>query len=131
MFAVVLAGAGASARGDLGAFDAVLLVGLLAVLVADGLVNVLPAGFSAFKARMQEAWVARRRGTGREGDRYLFGTVNALLALAAGAAAAVVIAYRPIETRTIVVAALLALVLTAALIGASTLSTASVSEQDG
>jgi hypothetical protein len=91
----------------------------VAVLTADGLVNVTSGGFAAFKNRMQEAWVARRRGTGREGDRYLFGTVNAGLALAAAAAAAVVTAYRPIGLEQVALAAALALVLTGALVGAA------------
>jgi len=118
-FAVFLLAAAVSAAGDLSALDLVLLVALLAVLVADGFVNVLPSGFETFKDRLQEAWVARRRGTGREGDRYLFTTVNALLAAAAVAAAGVVIAYRPIDASLVVVAALLAFVLTAVLVGAS------------
>jgi hypothetical protein len=119
VFAAFLIGAAATAD-SLSAFDLVLLVALLLVLVGDGLVNVLPRGFSEFKARLQDAWIARHRGTGREGDRHLFGTVNAGLALAAAAAVAVVIAYRPIAPSLIVLAVLLALVLTAVLIAAST-----------
>jgi hypothetical protein len=101
--------------------DLILTVGLLLVLVADGLVNVLPAGFETFKARLQEAWVARRRGTGREGDRFLFGTVNALLALGSAGMAAQVIAYRPIGLRPVLLIAAVAMALTGILIGASTL----------
>jgi hypothetical protein len=112
--------AAAAARGDgLGAMDWVLLAALVLVLAVDGLLNVLPAGFETFKDRVQEVWVARRRGTRTEGDAYLFGTVNALLALAAAAAAVVVIVYRPIAVAVVLVAAALALVLTTALIAAS------------
>jgi hypothetical protein len=108
-----------SADGELGTFDTVLLVVLVLVLVADGLVNAVPGGFAEFKDRMQQAWVSRRRGTGREDDRHLFGTVNALLAAASLAVAVVVIAYEPISAALVALAAALALVLTTALIGLS------------
>jgi hypothetical protein len=121
LFAAFLVVAAATHDGPLRALDIVLLVTLLLLLAADGLVNAVPGGFAAFKDRVQEAWVARHRGTGREGDRHLFGTVNAALAVAAAAVAAVVIAYRPIATSTLVLAAALAFVLTAGLIAASTL----------
>lgn len=78
---------------------------------------MLPAGFRTFKDRMQSAWVARHRGTGREGDRHLCGTVNALLALAAAAMLALVIAYRPVDPWAVAIAAVIALVLLAAMIG--------------
>jgi hypothetical protein len=120
-FSAYLIIAGASRFGELSTFDALLLVALVGVLLLDGLVNVLPAGFETFKTRLQDAWVARHRGTGREGDRHLFGTVNALLAVAAAGVAAAVIAYRPIATQTVALAAVLAAVLTAVLIGASIL----------
>jgi hypothetical protein len=116
LFAAVLAAGAVTAGSGLGALDWILLGLLLAILVADGLVNVLPAGFRTFKDRMQAAWVARHRGTGREGDRHLFGTVNALLALAAAAALAVVIGYRPVEPWAVALAAI-ALVLLAVMIG--------------
>lgn len=119
-FAAYVAVAGTAAAGRLSTLDAALLVALVVVLVADGLVNVLPAGFGAFKSRLQDAWVRRHRGTGREGDAHLFGTVNALLALASGAAAAVVIAYRPIDPWLVAGAGGAAALLTAALIAAST-----------
>ena len=99
-YAALLAVAGASTFGQLSGFDRVLLAALLLVLTADGVVNVLPGGFETFKDRLQQAWVARQRATGREGDRYLFATVNALLALASAAVAAVVLFYRPIEPAT-------------------------------
>ena len=118
-YAIFLAIVAASKLGDLSAGDCALLGALLLVLVGDGLVNVLPAGFDTFKDRVQRAWVARRAGTGKEGDRYLFATVNALLALAAAAVAAVVIAYRPIDARLVALAAAIAAVLTAALVVAS------------
>ena len=118
-YAVFLAIVAASKLGDLSAGDCALLAALLLVLVGDGLVNVLPAGFDTFKDRVQRAWLARRAGTGKEGDRYLFGTVNALLAVAAAAVAAVVIAYRPIDVRLVVLAGVIAAALTAALVVAS------------
>ena len=116
LFLVVLA---ASDFGRLSSFDVLLLVALLVVLVADGLVNVLPAGFETFKDRLQRAWVARHRGSGREGDRHLFATINALLALASAAVAAVVLAYRGFDTAMLAIAVAIALVLTPALLGAS------------
>jgi hypothetical protein len=118
-FALVLVVLAAGSFEQLSLFSAMLLVALLVVLLADGLVNVLPAGFETFKDRLQGVWVARQRGSGREGDRYLFGTVNALLALASAAVVAVVLAYRAIELTTPVVAAAIALVLTPTLIAAS------------
>ena len=117
LFAVVLAAGALTTDGGLRTLDWILLAALLAVLAADGLVNVLPAGFRTFKDRMQSAWVSRHRGTGREGDRHLFGTVNALLAVAAGSALALVIGYRPVELWAVALAAAIALVLLAALIG--------------
>jgi hypothetical protein len=120
LFAVFLGIAAAATGEGLSGLDVTLLVALLLVLLADGLVNVSPGGFAEFKNRLQEAWVARRRGAGREGDRYLFGTVNALLALASVAVAALVIAYRPIEPETVGIAAGIALALTAGLMSAST-----------
>lgn len=118
-FAAFLVAGAASAHDGLGTFDLVLLVVLVGILVADGLVNVLPSGFTTFKDRMQRAWVSRHRGSGREGDRYLFGTVNAFLAIAALTAAVVVIAYRPIAAGLVVLSAALAVSLTAPLIGLS------------
>jgi hypothetical protein len=119
VYAAVVGVAGALAFGSLSTIDAVLFVGLLLVLAADGLVNVLPAGFETFKTKVQDAWVARHRGTSRESDRSLFGTVNALLALGSVAVAALVIAYRPIELRTLLVAAIVSFVLTIVLLGVS------------
>jgi hypothetical protein len=121
LFAAFLVAAAASHHGRLRPLDVVLLVALLLLLVADGLVNAVPGGFAAFKDRMQRAWVERHRGTGRAGDRHLFGTVNAGLAVAAAAVAAVVIAYRPIALSVVALAAAVAFVLTAGLIAASTL----------
>lgn len=119
VYATVVGVAGVFAFSSLSTVDAALFVGLLIVLAADGLVNVLPAGFETFKTRVQDAWVARHRGTSREADSSLFGTVNALLALGSVAVAAVVIAYRPIQIRTLVVAAIVSIVLTIVLLGVS------------
>lgn len=121
-FAIFLAAAAASAGGGLSRSDTVLLALLVLLLLADGLVNVLPRGFGAFKERLQEAWVARHRGTGREGDRHLFGTVNAVLALASASAAALVIVYRPIALGAVGLAAGLAIGLTVGLLAASTVA---------
>jgi hypothetical protein len=117
LFAAVLAGGALTAGGDLRLLDWILLGVLIAVLLADGLVNVLPAGFRTFKDRMQAAWVARHEGTGREGDRHLFGTVNALLALGSLAALALVIGYRPAEPWAVALAAAIALALLGLLLG--------------
>jgi uncharacterized membrane protein len=103
-------------------FELVLVAALLVVLVADGAVNALPSGFETFKDRLQAAWVRRSR-PGRAGDRHLFGTANALLAAAAGAVAAIVLAYRPIGAVPVIAAVVAAFVLTPALIGASVLTT--------
>jgi hypothetical protein len=118
-FAAFLIAGAVSAGRELGTFDLVLLATLLVILIADGLVNALPGGFVRFKDRMQQAWVTRRRGSGHEGDRYLFGTVNAALAVASIAVAAVVIAYKPITAAMIGLSSGLALILTAGLIALS------------
>ena len=97
--AVVLAGA-LTLDGDLSALEWALLALLLAVLLADGLVNVLPAGFRTFKDSVQEAWV-RRRGAEAGGDERLFLAGNVALGLAAAAMAALVIAYEPIAVTTV------------------------------
>jgi hypothetical protein len=117
-FACVLAASAPGELGEMRAFEVVMLVALVAVLAADGLVNVMPAGFTTFKDRVQEAWVARRGGTAD--DRGLFAAGNAVLALASGSAAAVVILYRPIDGALVALAAGLALALTAVLILAAT-----------
>jgi hypothetical protein len=117
LFAALLVIGAVTAGRGLRTLDWILLFTLLAVLAADGLLNVLPAGFRTFKDRMQSAWVARHRGTVREGDWHLFGTVNALLAIAAASALAVVISYRPVEPWAVGVAAAIALVLLAVMVG--------------
>ena len=114
-FAAFLVAGAVDAGGGLGATDWVLLGVLLAVLVADGLVNVLPAGFHTFKDRVQKAWVQRRAG-GSDRDLFLFG--NVVLAASALGVAVVVALYRPIDGTLLVLAAALAALLTPALIGA-------------
>ena len=116
IFAAVLAAGALSAGDGPEASDWILLGLLLAVLLADGLVNVLPAGFRTFKDRMQEAWVARHRGTGRERDRHLFGTINALLAAGSVAVLAVVLSYRPVEPWTIGLAVAISIAVLAVLL---------------
>ena len=120
-YAAFLSTVGPPVLDDLSALDVVLLVALWAILLVDGLLNVLPAGFETFKARLQERWIERRRGTGREGDRHLFATVNLLLALAAAGTAGFVISYRPISAAIVALAAGIAVVLTFGLIGTSAL----------
>ena len=99
-------------EGELSTFEWILLALLLGVLVADGLVNVLPAGFRTFKDTVQERWV-RRRGTG---DESLFLAGNVALGLAAAAMAAVVIAYEPISPWLVAASAAGAVLLIAALV---------------
>jgi hypothetical protein len=114
---VIVVGA-LTVEGDLSGLEWVLLGLLLAVLLADGLVNVLPAGFRTFKDSVQEAWV-RRRGAGTEaaGDARLFAVGNLALGLAAAAMAALVIAYAPIALSTVAIALALSMLLIAALVG--------------
>jgi hypothetical protein len=113
-FAALLV-AGAATQG-VGGLDLVLLVLLVAVLAADGTVNGLPSGFRTFKDSVQDAWVRRHAGTGRAGDRELFGTVNLGLAVASLAAAAVVVLYAPIAAGTVAIAAGLAVTVMPALV---------------
>ncbi len=104
---------------DLSTLDVMVAAFLVAVLVADGWVNVLPAGFETFKDRMQDAWVRRFGGTARESDASLFGTVNLLLAVAAAATAVFVLAYRSIDAWIPITAVALGLILTAVLVTAA------------
>jgi hypothetical protein len=90
---------------------------LVAVLVADGAVNVLPSGFDTFKDRVQAAWVRRNAGTTRADDSHLFGVVNLGLAIAAGAMFAFVTFYRPASALLLVGAVAAAAVLTPLLVG--------------
>jgi hypothetical protein len=117
LYAAVLTAGAVTVDGGLSTADWILLGLLVAVLVADGIVNVLPAGFRTFKDRTQAAWVEQHRGTGREGDRHLFGTVNALLAVASAAALMIVIGYRPIDPWAVAVGAAVALALLALMVG--------------
>jgi hypothetical protein len=114
--AIVLAGA-LTVDGSPSALEWILLVLLLAVLLADGLVNVLPAGFRTFKDSVQEAWV-RRRGAGSEAasDERLFLAGNLALGIAAAAMAAVVIFYEPIAPALVATSAFLAFALIAVLV---------------
>ena len=98
--------------------DWVMLTLLVAILVADGLVNVLPSGFTTFKDRVQASWV-KRHDESRADDRSLFGTINLVLAAAAGGWELAVILYRPISAGTVATAIAVALVLTPALITAA------------
>jgi hypothetical protein len=120
-FAIFISASAVAAGSGYGAFDLVLIVALVAILLTDGAVNALPSGFETFKDRLQAAWVSRARGA-RQGDAHLFGTVNALLALASAAVAAIVIAYQPIDAVPVLAAVVASLVLTTALIAASVLT---------
>jgi hypothetical protein len=115
--AVVVIGA-LTVDGDLSGLEWALLVVLVGVLLADGLVNVLPAGFRTFKDSVQEAWVKRRgeRGGGGGDDR-LFLAGNVALGLAAAGMAALVIAYAPIALSTVALALALSLVMIGGLVG--------------
>ena len=116
-FAAVLVASSVRVAGELGRFDLLLLGALVLVLVADGLVNVLPAGFHTFKDSVQERWVRRHAGSERAGDRDLFAVGNLILAVLAGAAAAAVALYRPLETGSLLLALGLAAGLTPLLLG--------------
>lgn len=118
-YAAFLVVAALRVEREFGLLDVVVVGSLVAVLVADGLVNVLPSGFAAFKDRMQRAWIARRAGAGREDDRYLFGTVNAGLAAGSILVLVVVVAYRPIDFGLVAAAAGIGLALTLGLIALS------------
>jgi hypothetical protein len=111
-YAALVAVGALTLDGGLSTLEWILLGLLLAVLLADGLVNVLPAGFRTFKDSVQEAWTSRR-GTG---DDRLFLAGNAALGLAAAAMAAVVIAYEPISAWLVAGSAAGALLLIAALV---------------
>ncbi len=104
-------------HGDLGARDWALGSLLVAVLAADGSVNVLPSGFTTFKDRVQAAWVQRNRGTNRADDSHLFGVVNLGLAIAAGAMFGFVALYRPASTALLAGAVVSAVVITPLLVG--------------
>jgi hypothetical protein len=103
----------------LAAWDRLLSVLLIGVLLADGLLNVLPSSFSQFKEQMQQAWVRHHPQPDRRDDRALFGTVNAALGVASVSVAAIVLVYRPIQAHVVVISLGVAVLLTAGLIGAS------------
>lgn len=105
-------------RHGLSALDWAVSLSLVLMLCADGMLNLFPSWFGHFKERMQDSWVKRHRGTGREGDKHLFATVNFFLGAASVAAAAAVYAYRPLEVRWLVLSVLLASLLMTVLIRA-------------
>lgn len=105
---------------DFGFLDIFFALGLVGVLVIDGLMNFTPGGFGRFKEQMQEAWV-KRRPVEKSGDKHLFGTVNFLLGLVALGGAVWVTTYRPFESGLIVAASVLALTLMTSLLVAATL----------
>lgn len=109
--AALVIGLGIADRDSLDWRDILLTLVLIAVLVADGSVNVLPSGFTTFKDRMQQGWVRRHAGSERADDRHLFGVVNLALAIAAASMALVVILYRPIDADLVVGGFLTAVVL--------------------
>ena len=113
--ALLMAGAVASV-GGLTVLDLVLLGALVVVLVADGLVNAMPAGFTTFKDSVQQRWVRRNRNTEQTGDRDLFSIGNLVLALLAGGTATLVALYRPLEPELLWVALALTALLTPALL---------------
>lgn len=104
--------------GELGFGDLVVVASVVVVLCADGLLNLVPAGFSNFKERMQDAWVRRHEGTERTSDAHLFGTVNLALGVASLAVGVAVYAHRPPPMIHLAGVLALATVLTFALIQA-------------
>ena len=96
--------------------DLVVTVVLVVVLAADGMVNALPAGFETFKDRVQARWAGATGDRGLAADAYLFTVGNALLALAAGGAAAAVALYRPLDGGVLLAAIGVGAILTGVLI---------------
>lgn len=126
-------GLAATVVGDWGAFnslDRALAVGLVAILAADGLLNLFPAWFGHFKERMQSAWVKRNAGE-RASDAHLFGTVNFFLGLASTAVGALVYLYRPLEARWLLWSGVIAAVVMTVLILACRAEQRQVAEQAG
>lgn len=115
---LVLAVSLATHARDLATAELVVVSSVVLVLVADGLLNLLPSGFANFKERMQDAWVRRRDGTERSSDAHLFGTVNLLLGVASLAVGVAVYAVRPLPATWLVDVLAAATVATFALIGA-------------
>lgn len=93
---------------SLDAVGASLLVALVAVLCADGLLNLFPRWFGHFKEKMQDTWVKRHQGTERASDKDLFGTVNFFLGAASIAAGVLVYLYRPLPLALLALALFLA-----------------------
>ena len=99
--------------------DVAVLVPLIAVLCADGLLNLLPSWFGHFKERMQDSWVKRHGQTGRASDEHLFGTVNFALGMASFAVAAAVYRYRLLSGRWLLASVVIATAIMVILIAAS------------
>lgn len=96
-YAAAVIGTSAFSDSDLSFSDSLVCGSLVLVLVVDGTVNVLPAGFQTFKDSVQAAWVGRMGERGRGGDEDLFTTINAALAVASLAAGAIVVLYSAID----------------------------------
>jgi hypothetical protein len=103
-------------RRDLDAIDWMLALLLVAILVADGSVNVLPSGFTTFKDRVQSAWVKRNRDA-RAGDSRMFGVVNLGLAIAAATMFAFAVLYRSASVELVAGATAAAVIVTPLLVG--------------
>jgi hypothetical protein len=101
---------------ELGGRDRLVIGAAVAVLVADGMLNLFPSWFGHFKERMQVAWVRRHGTSAKASDRELFGTVNVFLGLAAAAVGVVAYAHRPFGKMWLAGSLVAALVLTFALI---------------
>ena len=119
-YAGALVALAATALDSPSVMDVALTVALVAVLVADGAVNVLPAGFETFKDRVQQRWVAARGAGERAGDAHLFAVGNLVLALAAGGVAALVVLYRSLDPLVAVAAVGTGTLLTGLLIAGAT-----------
>lgn len=118
-FAGAVAVSALTTFADPSASDVAVTAALVAVMVADGAVNVLPAGFETFKDRVQRRWVGRTERHGLADDRYLFAVGNALLAAAAAGAGLVVVLYRPLAVELPIGAVAAGAVLTGLLVQAA------------
>jgi hypothetical protein len=117
--AAAVAGLALAEFDDPSAANLVVAAVLVLVLVVDGAVNVLPAGFETFKDRVQQRWVAQTGDGGNAGDATLFAVGNAMLAAASAGAAAAVALYRSIDIALVLGAAATGLALTVLLIAAA------------
>lgn len=103
----------------LDAADWLVGASLVAVLVIDGSVNVLPEGFATFKDSVQRKWVERTGQRRGEADAPMFATINAVLAAASVLAGAAVLLYAEFSPWLPIVAVLLGVGFTLVLLWAA------------